>query len=502
MIVNALKRLGPCLSTDLTDYLVKQHRLTPAAARQRVSRAPAEVKSLGHLPFQRKSRFLYLQSDWASPRYWLNLYQAIDDTKGPYARALSAVRAREVLPIAHFRIACGAPIAQKKQISADAVLQRLVSANVLVKEPLPGLGDCVMTKQMSEALAQEQEFVIAMTRSRLIAESILLDSIKEWLRRLAFVSFDSIKVRSNEGVVPQVGTFAWDMTAPSYLAALTTWHKGTKKPGFVVCDVLLNDNDEALLLKQVEPYLHKFRTLKALKNIGRTMFIFVAQRYDSEAFKALKTAGVVPATPESLFGVEVAEAFRELLVTLTNAALGALDPVKFDKLFNTLSKIEGAAGNMRGAFFELLVAEVVRKTSPAQIQLNKICTGKDGQTAEVDVWELKEGIIARMIECKGMAPGTMVDDEEVGKWLTTRITRVRHHLSKTPEFRCLKPYFELWTSGILSADALARIEKTRQVNVNQFELVVVGPEKLREKVQAVKDKALLKTFENHFIPLP
>lgn len=61
---------------------------------------------------------------------------------------------------------------------------------------------------------------------------------------------------------------------------------------------------------------------------------------------------------------------------------------------------------MRGAFFELLVAEIVRKTSLAQIQLNKICTGEDG-TAEVDVWELKEGIIARMIECKGIAPGTL-----------------------------------------------------------------------------------------------
>ncbi len=496
MVLNALKQLGPCLSTDLTDYLIKQHQLTPTAARQRVSRAPPEVKSLSHLPFQRKSRFLYLQSEWASRKYWRNLYQAIDDTKGPYARALSAVRARKILPIVHFAIACGAPLAQKKHISADAVLQRLVLANVLVTVPLPGLGQCVMTKQMSEALAEEQD-LIAITRSRLIAESILLDSVKEWLRRLALVSFDKIQVRSNEDV-PKVGTFAWDMTGPSYLAALTTWHKGTLKPGFVVCDVLLND--KVVLLKHVEPYLHKLRTLKALKNIGRTMFIFVAQRYDSEAFKALKTVGVVPATPASLFGEEVAEAFRELLVTLTNAALGALDPVKFDKLFNTLGKLEGAAGNMRGAFFELLVAEVVRKTSPTQIQLNKICTADNGEIAEVDVYELKEGIIARMIECKGIAPGTMVDDEEVAKWFT-RINRVREHLLKTNQCNGIKPYFELWTSGILSTDALARIEKTRQANARKYELVVVGPEEIRRKVRGVNDVPLLKIFENHFIPL-
>ena len=81
-----------------------------------------------------------------------------------------------------------------------------------------------------------------------------------------------------------MGTFAWDLTAPSYLTSVTTRLKDKSvKSGWVVCDVLLIEEAQ---LKHVEPFLHKVRSLSALKNIGRTMFILIAHGYDTEAFKA------------------------------------------------------------------------------------------------------------------------------------------------------------------------------------------------------------------------
>lgn len=494
MLYEALKALGPCLSTDLTDYLVTHHRLSPAAARQRVSRGAPQIKRLAHLPFARKARFLYHQEDYASPRYWENLYAAIFATNGPYARALGAIQAREIVPLVHFLGACGAPIAQKKQLSARTVLDRMVAANVLVEQVLPGLGACVMTKKTSELHHQSLDELTVTTRSRLVAENVLLDSLREWLRRLAMVSFNTVRMRGAE--MPRVGTFAWDLTAPSYLTSVLTRLKDKGvKPGWVVCDVLLIENAQ---LKHVEPFLHKVRSLDALKNIGRTMFILVAQGYDAEAFKALRSAGIMPATPKSLFGEDVADGFRELIQTLNEAAKGIVDPEKFDQLFSKLGKLEGAVGNMRGAFFELLVAEVVRKTASGPVKLNKICKGEDGN-AEVDVYHLNEGITAQMIECKGIAPGTLVNDEEVGLWLTKRITRVRHHLQSLGWSSPL-PRFELWTSGALSAQAHERVEKTRLANAKKFEIMVVEGDALRIAVKAVNDASLLNTFEHHFLP--
>lgn len=190
--------------------------------------------------------------------------------------------------------------------------------------------------------------------------------------------------------------------------------------------------------------------------------------------------------------------FRELIQTLDEAAKGVVDPEKFGQLFSKLGKLEGAIGNMRGAFFELLVAEVVRKNAAGQVKLNKICKGEDGN-AEVDVYHLNEGITARMIECKRIAPGTFVDDEEIGLWLTTRITRVRHHLQNLGWSGPL-PKFELWTSGALSAQARERVEKTRLANTRKFEIGVVEGDALRIAVKTVNDASLLKTFEQHFLP--
>ena len=60
-----------------------------------------------------------------------------------------------------------------------------------------------------------------------------------------------------------------------------------------------------------------------------------------------------------------------MIQTLDEAAKGVVDPEKFGQLFSKLGKLEGAIGNMRGAFFELLVAEVVRKNAAGQVKLNK-----------------------------------------------------------------------------------------------------------------------------------
>lgn len=495
MIIDALEELGPCLSTQLASHLVEKHGLSHDAARQRISRAPQDVRRLSSLPFARGAAFVYLKHQYATDDYWESLYAAIFSAEGSYSMALAAVLCRELVPVHHFHIACGSPIAQKRHIASSVVLKRLMDAGVLEVSVQPGMGPCVMTRQM--CISPKLEAIAAGVRSRLMAESVLLNSIKEWLRNLAIASYNSVTLRgSADEQLPSVGTFNWDLSAPSYSTALAERRKGDAKPGFVACDVLLVDS---VSVSAIKPFLHKVKTLQALKNVGRVMFIMVGQRFDKDAFTELRTAGVIPATPESLFGKEIAVAFRDLIKTLTDAVQGMVDSAKLDDVITRLGKLEGALGNMRGTFFELLVAELVRKTFPGEVQLNKVCTGADG-AAEVDVWAVKEGIAARLIECKGMGPGKLVSDDEIGLWLTTRIKRVRHHLHHISQWVKPKPQFELWTSGILSPEAQQRIEKTRIANSAKFDLIVVGPEGIRQAAKSVGDASLLMTLEHHFIP--
>ncbi|GAB3437223.1 hypothetical protein NX773_22635 [Massilia solisilvae] len=499
MPLGALKVLGPCLSTELAEYLVQTAGLSPAAARQRIARAAAPVKKLAHLPFARGVRFVYLEKDFRSPYYWQRLFAAILASKSAYARALVAVQARSIVPVAHFTAACGAPIAQKKHISAGAVLERMVAAGVFERREVPGIGECVMTRQLSEYMDAMPPEAVAQVRARLIAEGILLGSVNEWLRRLSIASFNKVKIRGGAAEMPMLGTFAWDLTAPSYLGPLSVQDKdGSMRPGLIACDVLLAGS---LGFGSAETFLYKVRALRALKKLGKTLFIYVSEHYSKEAFQELRSAGILPATPETLFGKDVADGFKELSKVLAEAAIRSVSPEKFDMLFNSLGKLEGAAGNMRGAFFELLVAEVVRRDRSPAIELNKICKGKDGAKAEVDVWLVIPNREAYFIECKGHAPGSSIDDTEIDQWLTKRILTVRHYVDQYLDRKPTRLIFELWYTGTLSDESLSRVERTRDANRKQFELVLVGPEEIRAKVRELNDPSLLRTFEQHFLPL-
>lgn len=493
MIRKILSDYGPCLSSTLVELIVEQSGISQEAARKRVSRGGANIKKLSHLPFQRKVRFIYLQEQYASPIYWDKLYQAIYESGGAYARALCAVTERLILTIDQFKIACGSPIAQKKHISADFVLDRLVSANVLVKSYLPDVGDCVMTKPVYEILHKGNDVLVTNVRGRLAAESVLIDSVKEWLRRLAFASFNSVKVRSNSDFFPMVGTFGWDITAPSYISGLTSWSGSEVKPGFVVCDVLLNCE---VSIHTIKPFLYKVSTTKALRNISRVMFVFVAEKYTPEAFLALREVGVIPATTQSLFGKDVAHGFKSLFSVFKDALEGDFNLNNFNKLFKYLRNLDGAIGNMRGTFFEYLVAELIRKDAPTEIEINKKFSCSDGK-AEVDVWLIKSNVIARFIECKGVGKGINVNDPDIDLWLDTRILRVRQYLNEHLNWKGPKPIFELWTSGEISEKSLGRIEKVRNANAKKFDVVVVGPRKIRAQLRKFKDSELTNAFKHY-----
>ncbi|MCE7887026.1 MAG: hypothetical protein DYH13_05930 [Alphaproteobacteria bacterium PRO2] len=83
-------------------------------------------------------------------------------------------------------------------------------------------------------------------------------------------------------------------------------------------------------------------------------------------------------TPATLFGEDVAKALADLMDTLTNAAaVAASSPDQLEKLFQKLSGIEGSAGNLRGALFELLVGHMVRQLEGGSIDIGAIVSCDD-----------------------------------------------------------------------------------------------------------------------------
>lgn len=451
-----LREDGPSLSSDLSKKLVERFGLSPDAARKQVSRGCPEMHRLYGMNFTRNSKFIYLKKDYCSPYYWSALYNAFRDTNSAYWFAIAALKQRcGPIPYKHFLICCGSPIKQKKHISPDEILKRLESVGVVLKKNIDGLGVCVLLREN-----ENHDFLVAEQQSRLLAENILIDAVSNWAKNIGMVSYKKLITRNSDSL-PQVSTTAWDICGPSYISGLTEFNNSSPseiKSGFFTCDIYLGGK---VTINGIEPFIRKCNALRSLKRVGRTLHFFVAEEFHSDAFQAAKRVGIMPATVENLFGIDVANGLKELIKVLNDAAIKiSIDPKKFNTLFDSLGKIEGAAGNLRGVFFEYFVATLIPKILQSnKIRINVKCKNQSG-SAEADVISEGNGELL-FIECKGHRPGGVVDHEEVKKWLHQRVPILKSYAREHPDWKCKKLRFEIWTTGIFSDESIALLSQSK-----------------------------------------
>lgn len=493
-----LAQHGPCLTSDVSDYLTKVHGVVPATARKRVSRAIEDqnqaIKKLHGIVFPRKARFIYLQKDFGSPNYWRALEDALLSTKSVLGLAIIALRDRDgIMPINHFKIACGSPLKQAKHLSPDTVIERLKAANLIDTVSVSGMGECI-------TLAQSEgyyELNAGNFQPRLLTEKMLIAAVADWLRKLGIASYDRVLTRDGKDL-PIVGTFAWDLTAPSYLAPMLRFKKdGEGKNGFVACDVLLGKPVDAA---GIQPFIHKCQTLRQLRNIGSCLQIFVADGYTNDAFQIAKRAGIIPATPISLFGREVAEGLQELTQVLSKAAASIIDVDAFGDLFKKFSKIEGAAIQLRGTLFEFLAADIARKSmAPTSVTMNRIFKNDLG-TAEADVVAIRENHRVIMIECKGYSPYAQIPDQYFKRWLQHNVPVCFKAVKAHPDWHNLPVHFEFWATGSLSAESLALYEQAKAtIKPSRYTIELkMAPDVLAQAKQT-SDKNLIQSIEKYYM---
>jgi len=491
-VVDYLQLNGPTLSSVITEYLVQSMGLSSEAARKRVSRTRGDVRRLAHITFPRKARFIYLKQQFGSPDFWTNLVTALRVTRSAYGHAIAAMMEHDgVVPERLFPIICGAPIKQQKHLAAETICSRLIDAKIFQRVTLPTIGSSISLVQGEGHYDAQGAYV----RARLITESILLTAVKDWLRKLGIVSYGQVATRDDEEL-PRVGTFAWDLTAPSYLGHMVRFGSdGNPKPGFVVCDVHL---DKTLSIEGVWPFVHKCRTLRSLPKIGACMQIFVADKYEPDAFALLKENGIIPATIRNLFGEEIAEGLSQLTSVLHNAATVSLDPVKFDDLFTRLNKIEGASNQLRGTLFEFLAAELARQHLSHNVRMNSILKA-NGKEAEADVIAVQANKTVTFIECKGYSPYGRIPLKHMERWLQHNVPVFYAYTKAHPEWKNLKIEFEFWATAPLEDEAIAMFTAAAAtIKPSRYTVRLRTNPDIALLCKATNDDGLLTAFQKHY----
>ena len=490
-LVSILDNNGPCSSSTFAKLLVQQLKISQPAARQRIKRS-INIHKLEGLNLRNNAQFLYLKKDFLSHRYWASLVDVLVESNSSYGFAIAALKQRNgIATMQQFLTFCGSPVKQKKHIPAEAIVKNLEKVQLIKVENIHGLGDCIFL----QGKTNEIETLTAELKAKLIAEDILLKAITSWVKNLGIISYDTCKVRGNKEE-PMVGTFYWDLTAPSYLSPLISGGKNLKtKPGFITCDVTIERNITA---HSIKAFLKKCETLAYLPKIGKCLHIFVAENYSKEAFRLAKEKGVIPATIDTLFGKEITKSLKKLIDILSNTAEKIGSEHDLGTFFKSLGKIEGVAGNLRGTLFEFLIAEVIRKTVNFEsVKLNKIYKPFPNEQAEVDVTVITQDGKIRFIECKAHLPNGFVDHNEVVRWVNKRVPTLRKYIKNHPDWREKKVSFELWTTANFSDESL-KLLKDESIKTDRYLVKYYNSDDVEKIIRSCHDKELYFTYKNHF----
>lgn len=330
----------------------------------------------------------------------------------------------------------------------------------------------------------------------MVAEQIVLDALREWVRKLGFGSFDKVAVRGLEHQ-PQFGQFNWDLTAPTYLFPFVRHGEGIRSsPGFFVADVLLG---RALTQEQVRYFVNKATIMRRQRKTRPFLGLLLADHYAPEAFKLGRTEGLIFTTPDVLFGTGISAALRELIQTLRNAAAVAVkNPDVVHDLFAKLGRLEGAALNLRGPLFEMILAYCFRREGSVDIGVS-VRDPDTGEPAEIDVL-VKASTVVRVCECKGYSRN-MVDIDEIKDWLDVRVPRIRRYLRNNDYFKKFPLQFEFWISGEFTAAALGYL-RTRKREAVKYQIDWKDGEALRRYVDQLDEPYVLRVLDEHYFRHP
>ena len=481
-VADLLNEHGPLLISDLS-RLYREMGLSESAARQRVHRRSDEVKTLFGLSFPRGARFLYIEDDFGDQRFYVSLINKLQETSSAYGAAISGLFARGGICLAeHWPIVSCAPDKQKGHISNTRVLDGLKQTKLVQEFEIAGTGTCIALND------RFMSWNNPCFRSKLAVERILRKAVQNWAVRLGWSLKDAIQ-NIDDGASPRFSTMSFDIVGPCCLNALTVKSKDQIKPGFYVCDVI---SGEPLEVDHVSGFIKKVETLNALRKLGRFQPMLLADAFSEEALRELRSRGIVAATPESLFGRQVAEALAELLRVLQKSAKIAMgNPEKLEKLFDRLSGLEG---NLRGALFEMIAGHLVCLRDAGSIEIGVLVTDYASKDkADIDVRHVSQTKLV-CYECKGHGPDVSVTMDEVKYWLEKQIPIMRAAHTYEARLQGLHERFEFWSTGPFPSEVTSYLQD-RQKKIRKYQIIWRDGDDILSMAAPLKNKTMHKLLK-------
>jgi hypothetical protein len=267
-----------------------------------------------------------------------------------------------------------------------------------------------------------------------------------------------------------------------------------------VADVILGGAVDADV---VEVFVRKHDMASSFPQAPSVMPFLVGEVFTQEGFALAKQKGIVPVTTTNLFGAEIAKALKALIQLLADTGeRAAVNPEYLEQVLNSLTRIEGAANNLRGALFEHVIGALVKDVEGGFLEIGGIWRDRDsGDTAEIDVLLNRDSEPPLVVECKAKTPGAMVSQKEVEHWLTDRVPKLKTMLGQSRHFAGAKPQFEIWSNGPFHPAALQWLGE-QPSTVEGYSWGWRDGEALKKVAEKAKSPSIRKTLNEHYFKHP
>jgi hypothetical protein len=215
-----------------------------------------------------------------------------------------------------------------------------------------------------------------------------------------------------------------------------------------------------------------------------------------------KRKGILAITLQNLFGDEIAEALKNLVAVLTDAgATASVNPGHLDSILQSLTKVQGAADNLRGTLFELVIGSLVKDVDGGFLTCGERCTDlQTGREAEIDVQLNRDDKSLLVLECKAKLPGSRVSETEVRKWYSDRIPLIQKILTRDGlTEKTIR--FEIWSNGEFTDSALKWLKK-QQLDFESYSLGWLDGKGLKAYADKAKQASLRKILNEHYFRHP
>lgn len=482
IIDQILKDRGPMLSGVLAQELAN-HSVNPIAARKQISRLTSPIKKL-KIGFENNQSFVYLENQADTEEYWKNLIQCLKTSAKAYYSYINA-----------FVIHCG--FIHKSQLAAYTFSP---IQNLKGHSHFEGMAERLIRNRLisdfDENIFQINSNIYGghnFNRFKAIqlAKRQIAEDFSSWSRNINLTSYHTAR---SLDITAEFGKFQWCFTSPSYITGINRFRNKKLLPGFIVADILIG---RKLKEEDIDFFQKKIEIIKQQKNVSKFIPFLICENLEENAFKAIKSKGVVIGFVRELFGAAYSETLKLLVETVTEATkIITTNPDQFIELSKKLSELKGKFGNIKGDMLEFLVGYFyIINNKP--IEIGKIIKEKEsGKNREIDVFVSTANQV-RVVECKGQK--SPVTKDFIATWLSDKITIIRKWLLSQDDHCKKEIIFEIWSTSGFEEDALLLLEQHAQsVKPSKYKIEFLEKSLITKKFKETRNEKLIEVMNGYF----